>query len=269
MRANSFAVVVVSLVVARIANADERLPDWMQTTPVQQTGLEPAGGLLIRSDDDLNGMARYLYRDDSGAAPLFAAGRVSVATQASLDQALLRSKIEAPDYRELREIPGLSRDWKAEHSVSVPLPTEQSLFMFGQFNSSGDVDQTTNHVKTRTGLGWKISPFTGSELQLRTGPVVVYDDAASSRPLERSQLSVELQAKVGLFGPLQLEYASEALPALAQTDRNTLLHDLKIALPLGANREISVGAKYRWDDSPTTTSWLQRAEMYLGFKFER
>jgi len=269
MRANSFAVVLVSLVVARVANADEWLPDWMQTKPVQQTDLQSVGSLLIRSDDDFTGMVPYLYRQDSDAEPLFPAGRVNLATQASFDQAQLRSKIEAPDYRELRELPGLSRDWKAEHSLSVPLPTEQSLFMFGQINSSGDVDQTTNHVKTRTGLGWKVSPFTGSELQLRTGPVVIYDDVAQSRPLERSQLSVELQAKVGLFGPLQLEYDSEALPALAQTDRNTLLHDIKIALPLGANRELSIGAKYRWDDSATATSWVQRAEMYLGFKFER
>jgi hypothetical protein len=268
MRAKSVAVVVVSLVVARVANADEWLPDWMQAAPALQTGLESVGALLIRPDDDFAGMARYPFRDESGTSPLFPAGRVNLATQTSIDQALLHSKIEAPDYRELREIPGLSRDWKAEHSISVPLPTDQSIFMFGQFNSGGDVDQTTNHVKTRTGLGWKFSPFTGSELQLRTGPVVVYDDAVLPRPLER-QLSVELQAKVGLFGPLLLEYASEALPALAQTDRNTLLHDIKIAFPLGVNRELSIGAKYRWEDTQTPTSWLQRAEMYLGFKFER
>jgi hypothetical protein len=268
MRAKSVAVVVVSIVVGRVANADEWLPDWMQTTPVQQTGLESVGALLIRPDDDFTGTAGYPFRADSAAAALFPAGRVNLATQTSIDQALVRSKIEAPDYRELREVPGLSRDWKAEHLVSVSLPTDQSLFMFGQFNSSGDVEQTTNHVKTRTGLGWKFSPFTGSELQLRTGPVVIYDDTALPRPLER-QLSVELQAKVGLFGPLQLEYASEALPALSQTDRNMLLHDIKIALPLGVNRELSIGAKYRWEDTQTSTSWLQRAEMYLGFKFER
>ena len=36
---------------------------------------------------------------------------------------------------------------------------------------------------------------------------------------EVSQLSIELQAKVALVGPLQLQYAGEALPAVAQTDR--------------------------------------------------
>jgi hypothetical protein len=269
MRAKTVAVVVVSFVVARVANADEWLPDWMQPGIAPQSNLEVVGALLIRPDDDFGGMARSPFGADSGAIPAAPTGRVNLATQTSFDQALVRSKIDAPDYRELREIPGLSREWKAEQLVSVPLPADQSLFMFGQFNSGGDADQTTSHVKTRTGLGLKFSPFMGSELQLRSGPVVIYDDAAPSRPVERSQLSVELQAKVGLFGPLQLEYASEALPALAQTDRNTLLHDLKIALPLGINREISIGARYRWDDAQTTTSWTQRAEMYMGFKFER
>ncbi len=143
------------------------------------------------------------------------------------------------------------------------------MFMFSQVDSNGMIDQTQNKVKGRTGVGWKWLPFSGGEFQVRTGSLVTYEDVSQSHATERSQLSVELQAKMALLGPLQLQYAGEALPAMVQTDRHTLLQDLKFALPFGTNRELSVGAKYRWEDTLTPTSWMQRAELYMGFKFQR
>jgi hypothetical protein len=169
----------------------------------------------------------------------------------------------------LRDLPAAPRDWKAEHALDMPLPLQRSMFMFGEVNANGDVDQTTSKIKGRTGVGLKFTSLFGSELQVRTGPVVTYEELPQTPQTIKSQLSVELQAKVPLTGPLQLKYVSEALPALAQADHNTVLQDLKLALPLGTNREFSLGAKYKWDDSLNPTPWTQRAELYLGFKYER
>jgi hypothetical protein len=270
MRAKFVAGFVVFLVVIKIANADEWQLDWLPPAPPPQTfwslaGNQESGGANAAFVEVL----RSPTQDGSAGSASPLAGRFNLASEWSIEQARWRSKLEAPDYRDLREVPASPRDWKAEHALDMPLPVDRSLFMFGQVNANGDVDQTTSKVKGRTGFGWKCTPFFGSELQVRTGSLVTYEDVPQSRPTERSQLSVELQAKIALIGPLQLQYAAEALPALAQTDRNTLLHDVKIALPMGTNRELSIGAKYHWDDALAPTPWTQRAELYLGFKFER
>jgi hypothetical protein len=78
-----------------------------------------------------------------------------------------------------------------------------------------------------------------------------------------------LQAKLALFGPLQLKYVGEALPAMTQSDRTTLSTDVKLAMPLGANQEFFVGAKYKWEDTLTPTPWVDRTQLYLGLTFQR
>jgi hypothetical protein len=237
---------------------------------------EPASmPLVIQPRTDFNDMLRNRSTSatiDASSDLPFYSGRMKLTREATLlDSVQWLSNMESPDARELRDLPALSRDWKSEHSLKLPLPIEDSLFMFGKLDSAGDIDHSQNKLKTRTGFGWKWSPFAGSELQVRTGSLTTYEDDSMTmtRPTERAQLSFELEAKLVLFGPLQLQYVSEALPALVQADRNTLLHDLKLALPLGTNQEVSLGAKYRWDDSLAPTPWTQRTELYMGLKFER
>jgi hypothetical protein len=195
--------------------------------------------------------------------------RLKLNRDSDFDIGHVKSQLEIPDSRALRENPYLSRDWKSEHSLRVPLPVSESIFVYGDYQSGGDtfVNQQVK-IKGRTGVGVKFTPFSGSELQFRTGQLINYADLYAVRPQEKSQLSLELQAKLDLFGPFQLQYSGEALPAFSPAERHALQQDLKIALPLGTNREIHIGAKYRWEEL-STTPWMDRAQLYLGIKFQR
>jgi len=180
-----------------------------------------------------------------------------------------------PDPSSLKVIdrldPTYNNEWRTEKTLLVPLPVADSLFMFGSFDSSGDGDdpkQLRWHGKT--GIGWKWVPIAGSELQVRSGPVMRSPEwIEPGRLIDRSQWSVELQARIDLFGPLQLKYSGEALPALTATERLALFQDIKLAVPFGLNREVHVGARFRWEDSFTPTPWLDRTELYLGIKLKR
>jgi hypothetical protein len=196
-------------------------------------------------------------------------GRLKLTRESIVETAKVQSTLELADYRELRQTPWRGDGWRAENSLNVPLPAAESLFVFGKFDSTGEVDDN-RHVRMtgKTGLGWKWAPFAKSEVQFRSGPVMNVSDVYNPlRPQQKSQLSVELQAKTDLFGPLQLQYSGEALPALLDADRHTILQDLKLAVPFGSNREFHIGAKYRWQDlSPLP--WLDRTQLYLGLKFQ-
>ena len=269
MRAVLFAIVVIPLVLAGAARGDEFTPDWLpplpprqpiwdifHETPVSRPG-EEFSDLLIRFPGKTNSEVR------------FDPGRYKLIRVSDTDFGKVSSNLDLPDPSDPRLLP--YRDWKAAHSLNLPLRASESVFMFGNFDSSGSsLDHQMVTMKGRSGLGVKMSPFDGSELQVRTGTLVSYADTYSSaKATERSQLSVELQAKLALFGPLQLQYAGEALPAMIQTDRHTLLSDLKLALPFGTNRELYLGAKYKWEDTLTPTPWVDRAQLYLGVKFQR
>ena len=242
--------------------ADDLEPDWLPP-PLQQ---KPLWDLYrdtapARPGEDFSALLLHASRNTTDTAPRAASGRLNLSGESSIENALLKSKIDLPDVRELRELPFLSRDWTAQQTVNLSLPAVESVFLYGNFDSKGDTYNSQQvKVKGKTGVGWKWTPFGGSELQVRTGPIVSFQ--------ERSQLSVELQAKVALFGPLQLQYSGEALPAIVQTDRHTFLQDLKLAVPLGVNHEFHVGAKYRWEDSLSSTPWMDRAQLYMGLKFQ-
>lgn len=198
------------------------------------------------------------------------AGRFNLSRELAVERILLKSNLEWPDHRELREIPSHPRDWKAEESLNFPIADRESLFVFGKLDSSGDTFNNQQlKMRGKTGVGWKYSLFEGSEVQFRTGPLVKLEEAWQTRSMDRSQWSIEMQAKLALFGPLQLQYAGEALPAFTPAERRTLQQDLKLALPFGANREMHIGAKYRWEDVLAPTPWLDRTQLYLGLKFDR
>jgi hypothetical protein len=195
-------------------------------------------------------------------------GRLKQSHELFIEQLRVKSSVEAPDWNELRDWPIASRDLTTEQTLSVPLPLQEAWFMFGAVAGNSNVEQTQNEWRGRTGVGWKWTPFAGSELQVRTGPMVRARGDAQSRSVEHAQLCVEVQAKSPLVGPLQLKYAGEALPSFAMTEGHSLSQDLNLALPFGSNREVNLGARYRWDDTPAPTPWQQRAELYLGVKFQ-
>ena len=196
-------------------------------------------------------------------------GRLKLTRESIVEAAKVQSTIDLIDPRALREMPWHVSDWRTEESLNLPLPAAESLFVYGKLDSEGEAfDNRRLRMTGKTGFGWKWTPIARSELQFRSGPVVNISDLYNpGRAQEKSQLSVELQAKLALFGPLQLQYSGEALPALVQTDRHTVLQDFKLAVPFGSNREFHIGARYRWEDV-SATPWLDRTQIYLGLKFQ-
>lgn len=195
--------------------------------------------------------------------------RLKLTRESIVETAKFNSSVDFADHRELRHMPWRGGDWRAEESLNMPLPAVDSLFVYGKLDSEGETyDSRRVRMTGKTGLGWKWAPFAKSELQFRSGPVLNMADVYNPfGPQQKSQLSVELQAKVALFGPLQLQYLGEALPALLEADRNTVLQDLKLAVPFGSNREFHIGARYRWEDL-NPSPWADRTQFYLGLKFQ-
>ena len=271
MRAFCAAVIVVLLALTPLHALDEDL-DWLPPPrPVRPFWDIFHDAPVSPPQEVFSDLLLQIWLEGSTGSSKSDPGRLQHTGESLIEFGKLKAKLDLPDPTDLRELPYSARNWNAQESLNVPLPVVDSVFMFGQFDSKGDVynnQQLT--MKGKTGVGWKWSPFSRSELQLRTGPVVNYADVYNPvKSSEKSQLSVELQAKLDLFGPLQLQYSGEALPALVQADHRTLLQDLKIALPFGTNQELHIGAKYRWEDTLSSTPWLDRAQLYMGLKFQR
>ena len=197
-------------------------------------------------------------------------GRLVARREMHIDRFQAQSKIELPDPEYLRWNPASARDWKAEQELKFPIPAADSFFLFGSLDGNGDTeDNQSMTMISKAGLGWKWSPLPGSEVQFRGGRVVTYSDPYSpSHYVERSQVMVEFLAKVPVIGSLQLQYKGSAVPALVPTDRDQLKQDLKLALPLGSGGEFHLGAKYRWEYTPTPSPWLERASLYLGIELK-
>ncbi|MCE9532772.1 MAG: hypothetical protein K8T89_16875 [Planctomycetes bacterium] len=265
------ATFVLAITSSLSARAEDGNLDWLSPPAPRQPFWDLRREFPVsRPGDDFSDLLWNLSRAPADDGLRFDPGRIKLNRESSIEQVRLQSNLEMPDSRYSRENSNSIRDWKAAESLHVPLPIAESLFMFGQFDSSGEgYDQRQVRIQGKTGLGWKWTPFSGGEFQVRSGPILRTPETADSqRFLDRSQWSVEVQARVNLYGPLQIKYAGEALPALAQVERNTVLQDLKLAIPFGTNREMHIGGRYRWEEALNPMPWMQRTELYLGFKFQ-
>jgi hypothetical protein len=176
------------------------------------------------------------------------------------------TKLEVPDPQEVG-VPYGGRNWKAQEKVQIPVPISvplaEQLFVYGQFDGSGD---TLTHQQTslssKSGVGVKWALLAGSELQLRYATLMSYEVTTPGRV----QPALELLAKLPLMGPLSLEYTGAAIPAVARTDLDQFKSELRLAYPLAGDNELELGARYRWDITPTPTPWVDRAQLFLGVK---
>lgn len=176
------------------------------------------------------------------------------------------TKLEVPDPHEVMTPYG-GRDWKAQEKLQIPVPIQiplaEQLFVYGQFNGSGDsLKQQQTSLSGKTGVGAKWLLIAGSELQVRYA--TLFKNADVDGP-SRAQPAVELNAKLPLLGPLELEYTGTAIPAVARTDTDQFKQELRFAYPLHGDNELEFGARYRWEYNPVTP-WQDRAEIFLGLK---
>lgn len=179
------------------------------------------------------------------------------------------SKLEIPDPQEV-STPYGGRNWKAQEKVQIPVPVSvplaEQLFVYGQFDGSGDtLTRQQTSLSSKSGVGVKWALIAGTELQLRYATLTSFDVTSPSRV----QPALEVLAKLPLMGPLSLEYTGSAIPAIARTDSDQFKQELRLAYPLKGDNELELGARYRWDVTPATTPtpWVDRAELFFGVKF--
>jgi hypothetical protein len=184
-----------------------------------------------------------------------------------------KTKLEIPNANEVL-LPYASRSWKAQDKVQIPVPVSvplaEQLFVYGQLDGSGDALSKSSQTSlfTKSGVGVKWTLIAGSELQLRYATLLSYSDSINpGRFLERAQPAVEVNAKMPLFGPLEIEYTGSALPAVSRLDSDSFKHEVRLAVPLNGDNEFEFGARYRWDMTQETTPWVDRAELFIGLKF--
>ena len=191
--------------------------------------------------------------------------------KANGDWGALSSEIALKD-GDTRLDPARPRTWETDETLK--LPVTGPLFLFGQLGASSPaVERQQLKWLGRTGVGVKLKPWLLEEVQVRGGPAVRYDDTnlSQGQSAERSELFFEAATKVPLpvIGPLNVEYTGFAVPPATAADRGFVNQDVRFAKPLRGGSEVHVGAKYRWEDTPSATPWVDRMQLYMGVQLKR
>lgn len=231
-------------------------PGFDAVPPLAREGegaARPAGQAALIADP-----GRWYFRQDLDAGGLYRR----------------RSRLEIPAPGEI-DLPYAGRQWSAQERVQIPvpipLPAAEQLFVYTQFDTSGDaLGNLPTSVAGRTGVGLKWSLLAGSEVQVRYMTMFSYVNQASvGRYQERTQPAFEVLARLPILGPLELEYTGTALPAVSRTEPDQIRQELRLAWPLQGDSELEVGARYRWDLTPDSPSWIDRAQLFIGVRVRR
>jgi hypothetical protein len=188
-----------------------------------------------------------------------------------LEWAALNSKIAVRDRDALLD-PSRRSTWETDETLKMPVAGP--LFLFGQLGASTPAVEEQQHKWLgRTGVGFKVKPWFLEEVQVRGGPVMRYDATSkkAGQSPERSELFLEAVTKLPLpvIGPLKVEYTSFAVPAGTASERGQINQDFKLAKPFRGDNEFHFGAKYRTEDSSSTTPWVDRMQLYMGVQLKR
>jgi hypothetical protein len=227
-----------------------------------------------------NGTSLELFESSSGNRELRAPRTLSYdstksieKTQAGGNWIALSSTMELAKYeRDLALLePAKSASWATDESVKVSVAGP--LYFFGQFGLSSTEIEQHPQWKGKYGVGVKLKPRILKELQVRGGPTMRSDDSgqwARGPSGELTELFVEASTQLGLpgLGPIKLEYTSVTESAAAG-ERSQINQDFRLARPLPRGGQVHVGAKYRWDEAPAETPWVDRMQVYMGIELKR
>jgi len=194
----------------------------------------------------------------------------SVGWQRDLEVANLNSKVVLIDSDPDANLPVRRNGWQHEDTVKMPL--NDRFFLVGQLGAnSDDADRQAYKVVGRTGIGWKLPPWLGGEIQIRGGRSVTnYDSTIVDTVPERIRSFYEINTKWPVWRIFNLEYTQETHFAGAPDEHDTLNQDVRLAMPLSDTGQFHIGAKYyRYLDGAPTTPWLERLQFYLGLQYKR
>jgi hypothetical protein len=181
----------------------------------------------------------------------------------------ISSKLEVHDFDSSPDNPLQKKKCNTEEAVRMTV--SGPLYVFGQVGTSCEsMDSQELKITSRTGLGWKVQPWSQFEVLVRGGHCVTCDDPI--RPIrvkEESDLFLELQCRCPLPGKLNLEYQSTAFPALNISEHDRVNQDLRLAFPLWGLGQFRVGAKHSWENAIAPRPWAEGMELYVGLDLKR
>jgi hypothetical protein len=182
---------------------------------------------------------------------------------------LLSSRLKVDDTRNVPEYLGQTNTFQTEEALQMKV--KGPLAVFGQVGAnSSSMDGQALKLKGKTGLVWKWDGLPLGEVQVRGGQAVSCDDPhRPERMKEQSEVFLELQYNCPLPGKLRLEYEGTANPALNLTERDRLKQDLHLAVPVGANGKLNLGARHSWESTPAARPWTDGMEVYIGLDLKR
>src|SRR5207249_2355664 len=127
------------------------------------------------------------------------------------------------------------------------------FFVFGQVGAGAeDANQQDLKFNGKTGLACKLPLGSEGEIVLSGGPSVTYTDPLRPERLrEKSGWLLEVQARWPILAGIGLEYQGTASPALTPLERDRILHDLRLAVPLGLGGKLRLGARHQWESTLT------------------
>jgi hypothetical protein len=160
---------------------------------------------------------------------------------------------------------------KCQSDEEVRMDVTGPVFLFGRFGTScACMDDQELTMTGRTGLAWKMEPWSHCEVVVRGGPSVTCADALRpQRVKEQSELLFEVQCRCPLPGKVNLEYQSSAVPALSVTERERLKQDLRLAFPVPGLGQFRVGARHNLENSGVVKPWTEGMEFYIGLDLKR
>jgi hypothetical protein len=164
--------------------------------------------------------------------------------------------------------PTTRRGWQADQALK--LSVAGPLFVFGQATAAAeDAMHQDAHVNGRTGLACQL-PLPGGELLLRGGPGLSYTDPLrAEHAREHSDLLLEVEGRYPLLFGLRLEFQGAASPALTPMERDWISQEVRLALPVGPNGTLKLGARQRWDNIGDTRQATDSGQVFLGFELKR
>jgi hypothetical protein len=174
------------------------------------------------------------------------------------------SQVTVQDDRAQRDNPLPPSPWQTNESLRVNVLGP--VYAFGEAGAGAATPPCTTVLgQSRGGLGCKVPPVLGTELQVRGGQSLSFSD----RGAQPGAWFVELQASCPLPLDLGLEYQGTAIPALTTETHDRISQDLRLAKRLGKRGSVHIGAHHNWERSATLRGGLEGLQFYVGFELKR
>jgi hypothetical protein len=158
--------------------------------------------------------------------------------------------------------------WKADESARLPL--WGPLYLFGQFAGFDDAVAQEVNFASRMGIGWKLPPWLGGDVQLRGGRAITYLESPRPEDVhEHSEVFIEVQGQWSLTKAIRLEYSGTALPATNPQEHDRINQDLRFAIPFRKTSSFRLGAKRTWESQTLPKTWSESTEVYLGLSLSQ